>query len=335
MSFRDVDRGHLAERYRRVPQMEAYDRNEPHLRPYLSFSAQPGHRSPVFNTDAEGFRISASPAGPIDCARWLDLGGGGLVLGGSYTFGVGATSDERTLPSALAELTGSPQLNLGICAGNSLQEVISALPFLHAAGTVVVCSGVNNVFAALQSLGLNERFGPLFWEGALHRLGQSALPDVVDALGGRRAGAAAAAGGASPLVPTAEGEADLEGRLDAALERQARDLRTLAGARPPGARLVFCLQPFADPELRDPVPEERDLFDLAAGRQGAWLAIRDLVVGRWERCRERMEAACAEVGASFVDLAARRFAGWAFIDRVHMTDAGYRQAAELVREALC
>lgn len=335
MSFRDVDRDHLAERYRRLPQMEAYDRNEPYLRPYLTFAARPNIRSAVLNTGAEGFRISASPAGPIDCAHWLELGGGGLVLGGSYTFGVGATSDERTLPSALAALAGTPQLNLGVCAGNSLQEVISAVPFLHAARTVVVCSGVNNVFAALQSLGSNELFGPLFWEGALHKLGLAALPDVVEAAaGGRQADAVRATGGTS-VVPTTEGEADLERRLDSALRRQVRDLGVLAGARRRDARLVFCLQPLADPQLRELSPEERDLYELAARRQGAWLAVRDLVVAGWDSCRARLAAACADLGVGFVDLAASRFSGWAFVDRVHMTDAGYRQAAEVVWAALC
>src|ERR1051326_5228620 len=173
-SSRGADPVYVEERYRRAPQLREYDRNDVHLRPYVTFAARPHLRNAVFSTDGEGFRISTSPAGDVDTERWV-AGGGGLVLGGSFTFGVGATGDGATLPSRLAHLVGVPQLNLGICAGNSTQELISAIPFLELAGTVCVCGGANTILAALQSAGLNETYGPLFFEVALGRLGAAPL----------------------------------------------------------------------------------------------------------------------------------------------------------------
>jgi hypothetical protein len=328
--LRDADQKLLEERYRLAPQLREYDRNEPHLRPYLTFAARPGIRSPVFNTDAEGFRVSSSPLGPIDGARWLEHGAGGLVLGGSFTFGHGATSDAATVPSRLATLVRPPQLNLGVCAGNSLQELIAALPFLESATTVVLCSGANSVLASLQSLGLNETFEPLFFESALAGLGTAPLGQILQVVtGGQRPERPPPA----PEIPRA-GRPDLPARLDAALGRMVRHLRVLSLARRPGARVLFCLQPFVASGRRDLAPEERELFALHARQQRAWGPIRDFVAASWGRCADRMRDACAALDVRFLDLSAHRFTGWSFLDLVHMTDHGYGQVAELIEEAL-
>jgi hypothetical protein len=321
----------LEERYRLAPQLREYDRSEPFLRPYLTFSARPMIRSSVLNTDAEGFRVSSSPAGPVDSARWLEGGGGGLVLGGSFTFGIGATCDAATVPSQLASLLGTAQLNVGVCAGNSLQELIAALPFLHATTTVVVCGGVNTILAGLQSLGLNETFGPLFFESALAGLGTAPIGRMLQLA----TGAARSDRMRPPRVPPRSGDgAGLEERLDRALGRLLRDVRVLSRASRDGARVLFCLQPFASPALRELRPEERRLLEVNARQEGAWSAMRDFMTAHWEWSARRLSADCSTLGVQFLDLSARRFTGWSFLDHVHMTDDGYRQVAELVAEAL-
>lgn len=334
MLFQGADQELLAERYRLAPQLREYDANEPYLRPYVTFAARPGVRSDIFNTDPEGFRISASPVGPIDTARWLELGGGGLVLGGSVTFGHGATSDAATMPSRLSGLLGVPQLNLGICAANSLQEVISALPFLESAETIVLLSGANSAIASLQSLGLNETFEPLFFESAMAGLASAPISQVLQmVLSGSRGARPERSAPTRPL-PRHNGAPDLSARLDAALDRMARNLRVLSRARRPGARILYCLQPFVAAGLRDLAPEERELFALNARQQRAWAPVRDYLAVTWGRCADRMAAACAAADVQFLDLSSHRFSGWSFLDLVHMTDHGYRQTAELIEEAL-
>jgi hypothetical protein len=331
VSFRGLEKDHRARRYELVPQFEQYDANDLYLRPYVTFCSRPRLSNPVFSTDAYGYRLSSSPIGMIDADRWLTVGGGGLVLGGSFVFGVGATSDAATLPSRLAHLTGVPYLNLGIYAGNSLQELVASIPFLEKARTVVVCSGINNVFSSVQSLGHNELYGPLFFEGALATLGRTPIPDLV-AEGADASAPPAEGGDAARVVPSTDTAGDLQARLDGALRRQLRDLSVLAGAV--RGRLLFCLQPFADPALRDPSPQEQRLYDLAQERQGSWTRARDFVAASWEAHTERLARGCGRLGVDFVDLPARAFTGWSFNDRVHMTDHGYAQAADLVMEAL-
>ncbi|HXM53942.1 MAG TPA: SGNH/GDSL hydrolase family protein [Candidatus Dormibacteraeota bacterium] len=325
----------VEERYRIAPQLRHYEQNEPYLRPYLTFTARPNLRTPVFSTDAEGYRLSASPGGVVDSASWLAGGGGGLVVGGSWTFGVGATADAATLPSQLAFLTGTPQLNLGICTSNSLQNLISAIPFLEAATTIVYCSNATTLLTSLQTLGLNDVYGPIRFESMLAALGAGALAEMV-----QRALSRASDWTTKLQIPrgtrtSAEAdEAELDARLEDALRRMLRDLRMLWRCRPPGARVLCCLQPFADPTARDFTPEERELHDLNAERRGAGTGLRKFVLSRWDAYRRRLEADCAAQGIPFLDLPAASFAGWSFMDEWHMTDAGYRQAAERIAGAL-
>jgi hypothetical protein len=330
-----VDRDPRTARYRLVPQMSVYDHNEQYLRPYVTFAAQPNKRSAVLNTDGEGFRISASPAGPVDAGSWLAGGGGGLVLGGSWAFGVGATCDAATLPSHLACLSGTPQLNLGICTGNTLQFLIGAIPFLDAARTIVVCNGMGTVLTAVQTLGLNEIFGPIRFESLLAGLGTAPIARVVEqALTGVVDGAPRLrVPRRSPAIAGA-GPDRLEALIEAALRRQVRDLRILCRARPGHTRVLFCHQPVCDPGSRDLSPEERELHDIDAVRRMVGRGLREAVRARWESYGRRLAAECSALSVRFLDLPAHRFGGWSFVDEFHMTDDGYRQAAELVWEAL-
>lgn len=338
MSHDDDQDDFLRTRYARLPHMRVYDTHAQVLRPYVTFAAQPGLRSPVLNTDGQGFRVSCSPRGMVGSEGWREQGGG-LVLGGSFVFGMGATHDGATIPSVLATRSSSAQLNLGICAGNSLQELVSAIPYLDRADSVVVCSGINNLMAGLRSLGHNERFGPLFYEGAIRRLFNSeqakltpALPEAVET---HRVRPAASVGAARRTRPELTPQ-QLTARMEAALARQLRDLSVLAAMRD-RFRLLFCVQPFADPELRDLTEDERAVFAMHDDRRDtgrardAW----DFVRSVWPSYARRLADGCAELRVPVLRLDADRFQGWSFIDRVHMTDHGYRQVADAIWEALC
>jgi hypothetical protein len=63
--------------------------------------------------------------------------------------------------------------------------------------------------------------------------------------------------------------------------------------------------------------------------------VADFVVPNWGRYADLLAAGCAELGVPFANLTADRFAGWSFVDTVHLTDHGYAQAAGMIEEALC
>jgi hypothetical protein len=323
-----------------VPHMGDYARLRHVVRPYLTLAQQPAFATPVVETDEEGFRVSYRRGDRVDSTTWDRLDRRGLLVGGSFVFGVGASRDEGAPASQLADLTGVAFLNLGLRAGNSTQEVVACLPFLLDADVVVVATGVNNIVAATQTAGRNERFGPFFYEAAFGRLADWPIEELGAALRGRRLPEPPSTARNGTWPPDGA-----TGPVSRALARQARDLRILgAVAARVGAQLVVALQPYAPWIDRVETPEERRLFQaLDAGAAGAeqarryslqrlWLEAKAALDGAHEPARAMLAEVSAELGARFVDLNALPYDGWCFVDRVHLTDRGYAAAAARLGE---
>lgn len=298
--------------------------------PFLGFTLSPGHRSDAINIDDEGFRLSDSPSGTVDCAGWLAAGGGGIVLGNSVALGLGASADRFTPASHLADLTGIRWLNLGLCAAISLQEVIAAAPFLHAASDVAIIGGGTDLVNQLGSLTPDGAYGTISYERTFDDLVRVPVFDL----------AALAAGKPVPdlderrLAPRATRPWDLaeaQARMEDTARRRLRDLALLARAAAPGTRIVLCLQPLATPRTRDLTAAERERFDFDAPVFGI---LHSTLEKCWDAYAGLLAEGCAELGVSFLNMSADRFEGDAFADIVHPHDTGNRQAAEMIRRTL-
>ncbi len=344
-SFRMVDR------YELVPQMRVYDALANVLVPYLTAISRPNTETDTVNTDENGFRLSYDGDALVDIASWRDTERRGIVLGGSFAFGQGATNDRATFVSHLNSSTDYSFLNLGMTGGNSLQELIAAIPFLAEADCIVVCSGINNLLTSLQSMGEYDLYAPVFteelfiamraypWEyvANLARSPLSALKSkefwraaIADARS--RFGKAVKRGGGGRETRT---RADPKEAAVLALRRQRRDLAVLNKSRAPASRLLFVAQPFAAASGKKLVEEEERLFQITDDLQRpTWRVIKNTLVDLWPPYVEDMRRACEEDGVAFLDLNAIEFHGWCFVDRVHMTDEGYFQAAQRVAEEL-
>ncbi|WET83065.1 hypothetical protein P3102_18550 [Amycolatopsis sp. QT-25] len=326
-----VDSAILNGRYEAAPQLEIYDGLEPRVHPWVAMSAPRGVRTATVSTDYQGFRRTPTSSGVVDCAT---PAADGVVLGGSFVFGVGAESDQDTVTAHLAHLTGRSWRNLGIRAGTSTHELVAALPFLEGDGQVVVCSGANNLIAGLQTNRPHDVYGPLFFEETLLKVGTRSMHDVAALIEGE---ARPGRNGAVRSVPEPEGPGGLtfDQRRTLALERQLRDLRSLVRLAGDPGQIVFCAQPFVDKSARSHVPEEQPLLGLHDRQLGqSWERIREYALAAWPRYTEELGNRCGELGVRFVDMPANRFRGWTFVDRLHCRGEGYRQAAELIVAAL-
>lgn len=301
------------------------------VHPNLGFSLAREHRSAMVNTDAEGFRLSDSPLGPVDSGSWLAAGGGGLVIGNSTAFGMATSGDSNTVASHLAALTGRRELNLGVVAGNSLQELVAAQPFLQSASHVVVFSGANDYWSMLSSRTPDSLFGPVFFEGAIASLTRVPLFDLAGLASG------------TPLhkdvgelprgeVPPAPDFSDARPRVHTAARRQLGNLAALSRLIDDPARLLFALQPFAAPSTRAITDEEQANFDFQEPIFGR--PENSAYEEHWGLYSGLLEAGCAELGVPFVNVSADRFSGFCFADHLHLTDEGNRQAAEMIHRVL-
>lgn len=298
--------------------------------PYLGFSLAPCHRSAALNTDTEGFRHSDSPHGTVDSVGWLAAGGGGLVLGSSVAFGLGAASDAGTLASQLALRTGERWHNLAVLAANSLQELIAAVPFLHAASTVVVFSGMGNYLSMMRTRTPDRLFPPIFYEGTFAKLTHIPLFDLAELA----AGTSAADAGIDlpPLsVPPEPDLTDARARAEKAAHTQLRDLGFLARTADPKTRMLFCLQPLATHRTRAVTPEEQEHYDF---RQDVLGVSNKLLEDHLDYYAKLLARGCAELGVNFLNVSAGRFVGRSFLTNGVLTDEGNQQAAEMIHEVL-
>lgn len=317
-------------RHRIVPHLLDYDNARPVAHPHLGFTAPAGYTSPSLNTDAQGFRFSHHGSNVVDTQCWYDYDRAGLLLGGSFSFGVGASSDRATVASQLSRLLDMPFLNAGVRAANSTQELIAGLPFLEKAHTIVLATGVNNLVAHLQSARVGHVYGPSFYEEGLADLGTWRLTDLIDRA--RTAASWRPRRRSAPRYDRRGGpvRTGTDTAVNEAIRLQIRDLRNLLRMAS-HAHFVVVIQPFVDQRTRSTSEIERQLLEASDVRQGErWLTIKDRALNTWPTYVERLMYAATDAGAQVVDLSDHEFDGFSFIDRVHMTDHGYEQTAERI-----
>jgi hypothetical protein len=116
----------LNRRYDLCPQMRTYDTLRQFLFPYLTHTNQPNVRERCLTTDENGIRFTVNQGILTEPSTFRS---GTIFLGGSVCMGWGASSDATTPASIFSSLTSSETLNLGIGAGNSMMEIINAIPF--------------------------------------------------------------------------------------------------------------------------------------------------------------------------------------------------------------
>jgi hypothetical protein len=353
-----TDQERAARRRRReiAPQVVAYEALEDVLWPFVTVNARPDSSGPVVSTDSRGHRITRlgtetarSDQAPDDAA---------FVLGGSVAFGTGATDDSGTLAAALWRRTGIPYVNLGVRAGSSTQELVTALPFADRITTFVVFSGLNNLTRARGAEGLDALYGYVFGDSILRKLASVPFQELARRLEnplsstddlevvaearrrivkrvGNRFGRRWARRRKTVAAKRPKVRREIEEIVELASSQHLRDLRILRRMVPDGATVVFCLQPYAPMLDRTPSPEEEQIFaalDLIQGEK--WLAVRDHIRACWGDYAGAIEQGCEALGVPFLDTSEAHLDGWCFVDRAHMTDRGYDAAAEMLEEVV-
>jgi hypothetical protein len=335
-----------------APQMRTYSDIYEVLMPYITTAPTPLYRSAVVNTDEYGFRHSSDGEEMVDSMSWRDSDKRGIMLGGSFTFGVGATADDKTVVSELNSIGTHRFLNLGIRAANSTQGLVASIPFLSQSDVVIVCGGFNTLTANIQSIGRFDLYGPFAQEHLFSRMTKYSLGHLESVVRGvapvslnpttlLREGASRFKRAITRTVPqrNASGmtldsdceidEANMHRGVERALAIQRRDLQIIARAVGPTARVIFALQPFGLVSKVNLTNEERLLFELRAPEN---LAVRHLVYRKfpdiWPKYTADLREICRDVGVVFTDLNDVKLDGWCYVDPVHMTDNGYRLVAQ-------
>ena len=285
------------------------------------------------STDEFGFRnaTGSKPGAPT-----------ALLVGGSSVFGIGATSDATTLPSLLNATTKYNWLNFGGRAFNSTQEAILA----HLSNTkkidgpIVVMSGANNLTRSLMSGSFSKMFGAFFHQGLFESQMRSA------AVGNRALARQLIAGlrvrfgvgekqRSQPVSNTSHSKAESYTAMLTVFERDCAYFQMLAKHNSTSAS--FVLQPFAPWIQKTLTEQETELFELLDQEAEGFSRVLSELAERKQQYTQDLQAICARTGLKFVDLNTApelQKPDWLFVDRVHLTDAGYSVVAKLLVQDL-
>ena len=116
-------------RYKIAPQMKTYDHLGYRWLPFLMFNQAANFRSDVLNTDNRGYRYSSNyNSHPKSIFQKNNDKQNIIILGGSYSFGVGSTKDDNTIAGYLEKFNKNYNyLNLSSRAHVGFQEILSFL----------------------------------------------------------------------------------------------------------------------------------------------------------------------------------------------------------------
>ena len=103
-----------------------------------------------------------------------------------------------------------------------------------------------------------------------------------------------------------------------------------------GSNLTFVLQPLATWNEKKLSFEEKQLFQHLDSLNADWKVLSDYL-GTWKKKYfTDVETICDRLDVPFINLNCVDFecSDWFFVDRVHLTDAGYRLAAKLISKKI-
>ena len=229
-------------------------------------------------------------------------------------------------------------LNFGGRAFNSTQEAI----LVHLSNTkkidgpIVVMSGANNLTRSLMSGSFSKMFGAFFHQGLFESQMRSA------AVGNRALARQLFAGlrerfgvgkkqHSQDTSNTSDSKAESYKAMLTVFERDCEYFQMLAKHNSTSAS--FFLQPFVPWIQKSLTTRETELFKLLDQEAEGFSRVLSELAERKQQYTQDLQAICARTGLKFVDLNTApelQKPEWLFVDRVHLTDAGYSAVAKLL-----
>ena len=155
-------------RYHFCPQMKIYDSIGFKWVQNLMFMNNPNFRSDVCNTDIFGLRFNSKFEFGLNETIFDQKTDKekSVMVGSSTTFGVGSTSDNKTIPAILSNNSKYFFYNFGGRAFSGLQEVILFQLFsekLKGAKKIVIYSGMNDIYMSYNKSFISQFPGPSYY----------------------------------------------------------------------------------------------------------------------------------------------------------------------------
>ena len=304
------------------------------------YRSLPNYRSDVVNTDKYGFRIShLQDRRTISLENINAFDNLGLVVGGSTAFGVGSSTDDRTISSRLNQkLPDLNWVNIGGRAYQSLQELLVLLMFVpwEKVKAVVMFTGINSAYLSLYNE-FRDQNVPFFfsfsnyWQSQMeswrkrYRLYQ--IPWLQKSL---RKMMGKYPMGSLPF-PFGEEQVSEEQRLKLGMARSLKDLNVInIMAQSYGVKIFYFLQPLGNKNRKSLSPEEIELFSVL-DEMGQGSNFLKKIAGSLSQFENTHVDFCRANGIPYLNTQQCVTSDeWLFVDRAHIND----KANDLISNAM-
>ena len=334
-------------RYKLCPQQEIYDTMGYQWISNMMFRQTRNFRSRVCNTDSYGLRFSSSDLKETIFQQNVSKDKA-LIVGGTTAFGVGATSDENTIPGLLSKNSEYFFYNLGGRAFNGFQEIIlfqSLLDKIEGIKKIIVISGFNDLYMSFNKNFTSNYPGPLFSDKKfLDQMNNSDLTlnrkvmktlirskeidfkninknDLIKYIFDSKFRK-------NYKLKTVEPSIDIKNIIKRNLKIWSLISKGL------GVEVMFFFSPFID-WCKDYSKEEEQLVNYAKNKGSLKYFIKSK--NNYQDIRAIFQKQCVNFGMKFYDCNEHiklnsKKNDWLFVDSDHLNDNGYKVISELVRD---
>ena len=280
------------------------------------------------STDDRGFRKTTGGESTKSTA---------LLIGGSTVFGIGATSDGATITSRLNGLTKNNWHNFGGRAFNSTQEamLVHLSNTTKVDGPIVVMSGINNLTRLLLPGNFSSMYGAFFQQSFFEKqmataaVGNRELLQMLIKGLLKKFGIGKSAKSLSKSETSTK--ADAYSAMLKVFERDCEYLQMFAKHH--GTTASFAMQPFAPWMSKTLSTQETQLFALLDQEGGGFSPVLKELTEYKKKYSQDLQTICSKVGMKYLDLNESpelQRPEWLFVDRAHLTDAGYDTVAKIL-----
>lgn len=311
--------------------MKDYNKMDSLWVPYVMFINEPNMHLKSFNTDHFGFRYTHNGNERVKYDDFKNTKcNKSLICGGSTTFGIGATSDNCTIPSILNEHTDSTWFNFGGRAYNSTQELLLFLLHKPDVDNIVLFSGLNYITVGALSTNYNSVYESFFNEHIYYKGIKLAKEYSVRF---RLYKLLRSMSQTCKKIKSEEQATQNKTKYEDTLDIISRDLDIWSALSDSmGFSFKFVLQPFPSWSSKVLSSNEEKLFKILDDSGSThWQVLKSQLDTYYPNYSFDLEKICEKRKIPYLD-SNKYFSEneWLFVDRAHLTDAGNLKIVDIL-----
>ena len=336
-------------KYSLAPQTKFYDSMGSNWKPFLMFNHFPNIRSKYCNTDKDGLRFNnfnnaSNISNSIFNEEKSESKKTAILLGGSYAFSEGSTSDANTISSYLTKKTNYNFLNLAGRGFSGYQEIIifmSNLNKIKNIKKIVILSGLNDLLLSRYIKNYDETYGPIFgnniftekmkettsWKNKVFKFvfGKFFNPEKdwskINSLNWKKE--------IFSKKIEKKNALSVDSKLENTFERNFMIWSTIAKGM--NLNIDYVLQPSSIWQEKILSSEEEKIFNESDKMPDIQKIYESINLDKYVYLKEKLQNITKKYDINFIDsneiLKKKCFKDWMYVDKVHMNDTGYERVA--------